>query len=221
MLVTGCTYEMPPPVTPDQLVPQLGELPPVAEGEGRIVLDVADGRTEIRRPTVDSVTLRIGNNAITASAFGTERLCDSPCVMDIAPGRQRLAFPTRGGSGRLEVVDVEVLSTPTVYRRALGSYRTGGAGLVLGILGVVFGGASFATGSTLLPVGLASDGPGLTAAGAITLGVGAALTALGIVAIAASPKRVQPGSAIQFLLPGGAEPEPQPQPEPQPEAAAP
>ena len=202
VLVAGCVREIPPPVTPDQVVPELGELPAVAEGSGRVVLDVADGRSEVRRATTETITVQLGQDrAFVASARVTERLCDTPCVVDLPPGRHRLAFPTRGGSSRLELVDVEVLSVPTVYRRALGSYEPGGAGLVLGILGVVFGGASFATGATLLPVGLASDEAGLTTAGAITLGVGAALTALGIVGIAASPTTVQQGSTLQFLLP--------------------
>lgn len=190
-------------MTPDQVVPQLGELPPAAEGSGRIVLDVADGRTEVRRATETTVALQLGDRAVVATASGSERLCDSPCVVDLAPGRYRLAFPLRG-SHRLELADVVVMSPPTVYRRALGSYDSAGAPLVLGILGVVFGGASFVTGSVLFPVGLGSEDAGLTTAGAITLGVGAALTALGIVGIAMSPTTVQQGSAVQFLLPPSA-----------------
>lgn len=90
--------------------------------------------------------------------------------------------------------------TPSLYRRALGWGKSGGAGGALGILGATFGGCSFATGAALLPVGLATDKSGLTASGAITLGVGALLTALGVWAINANPRFEQPGVGAQYEL---------------------
>jgi hypothetical protein len=87
-----------------------------------------------------------------------------------------------------------------VYRRALGARRSGGAGFVLGVLGATFGGISLATGAALFPVGLATDKSGLTTSGAITLGVGAVLTALGIWAIAENPALEQPGAGAHYDL---------------------
>jgi hypothetical protein len=49
-------------------------------------------------------------------------------------------------------------------------------------------------------VGVATDKSGLTTSGAITLGVGAVLTALGIWAMAENPILEQPGAGAKYDL---------------------
>jgi hypothetical protein len=129
----------------------------------------------------------------------TEQECRTPCVLDLPLGHRLFAFPMHS-SFKEEVDDVWVSPTPSLYRRALGSRRSGGAGFVLGVLGTTFGGTSLATGAALFPVGLATDKSGLTTSGAITLGIGAVLTALGIWAIAENPALEQRGVGALYNL---------------------
>lgn len=200
LLLSACVRQLPPPATPEPVAPQLQAMPPVPEGHGRLIVDVVDGPTEVRRMTTTSVVVGMDKDRpITASSTSSESLCVAPCAVDLPLGRHVLAFPMHG-SGRLEMDTVTVKDTPTVYRRALGRREGGGAGLVLGILGATFGGMSMVTGTVLLPIGLAKDKSGMTLAGGITLGVGAALTTLGIIGIVVSPTIRQPGAAVTFTL---------------------
>lgn len=200
LLLAACVREIPPPATPEAVPPPMGEAPPVPEGHGRLIVDVVDGPTEVRRMSTVSVVVGMDKDReITASTTANESLCVAPCIVDLPLGRHVLAFPMHG-TRRLEMDTVTVGESPTVYRRALGRREGGGAGLVLGILGATFGGMSMVTGMVLLPVGLANDSGGLALAGGITLGAGASLTTLGIVGIAVSPTVHQPGASVQFTL---------------------
>jgi hypothetical protein len=143
--------------------------------------------------------MKLGDEIYEDTELETDDECRTPCVLDAPLGHALLAFPMRGWR-QVEVDDVLVSPTPSLYRRALGWGRSGGGGLALGVLGATFGGCSLATGAALLPVGLATDKSGLTISGAITLGVGAVLTALGIWAIDTHPKSEQPGAGAQYDL---------------------
>lgn len=179
-------------------VPEMAEL---AEGHGRVVVDVVDGPTQVMRIATESVVVGMDKDRpILASSQSTEPLCVTPCAVDLPIGRHVLAFPTQGPGGMIEMDHVDVQAHPTVYRRALGRIEPAGAGMILGILGATFGGMSMITGIVLLPVGLANDKDGMTLAGGITLGVGAALVALGVLGIVGDPRTEQPGNAIQFDL---------------------
>jgi hypothetical protein len=164
-------------------------------------LDVVDGPTEVQ-----VVKVIKGQEEFNGETFDTETLqvqtaCTTPCVLDLPLGRNLLDFPVRGAGGD-DVVRVMASPSPTLYRRGLGWRRAGGAGFSLGVLGASLGGTSFVTGAALLPVGLATDSHGVTVAGAITLGVGALLTAAGIWAIIDHPLMEQAGAGAQYELPG-------------------
>jgi hypothetical protein len=161
---------------------------------------VVDGATNVRVVNPVSVQVPLGDELVYEdTVLETEQACRTPCVLDLPLGHQLFAFPMRG-SPKVEVDDVSVSPTPSLYRRALGSRRSGGAGFVLGVLGTTFGGISLATGAALFPVGLATNKSGLTTSGAITLGAGAVLTALGIWAIAENPALEQPGAGAHYDL---------------------
>jgi hypothetical protein len=161
---------------------------------------VADGPTDVR--VVHPVTVQkiLNDEVFDDTELETVQACRTPCAMDLPLGHQLIAFPMHYSPGE-EVESVPISTTPSLYRRALGSRRRGGAGSVLGVLGVSFGGSSLITGGALLPVGLATDRSGLTTAGMITLGAGAVLTALGIWALAENPTSEQPGVGAQYDLP--------------------
>jgi len=206
LLSTGCVHMFPPPPTPGPVQPPRWDAP-IPPGQGRVYIDVVDGPTNMR--VVNAVSVQVPRSREEAEIFGagvdeetvleTKASCRSPCVLDLPLGYQLFAFPMHG-SPREEVERVSISPTPSLYRRSLGSRRSGGAGSVLGILGATFGGISLTTGAALLPVGLATDKSGLTISGAITLGVGAVLTALGIWAIAENPALEQPGASAQYDL---------------------
>jgi hypothetical protein len=189
---------LPPPATPGPVDPPRFE-EPIPPGQGRLYVEVVDGPTNVRVVHWVSVQITLNDMVFDDEELETDSRCRTPCVFDLPYGHALLAFPMRG-SRQVEVDDVSVSPNPTLYRRALGSRRSGGALSVLGILGITFGGTSLATGAALLPVGLATGQSGLTTAGAITLGVGAVLTTLGIWAVVENPAYVQPGAGAQYDL---------------------
>jgi hypothetical protein len=131
-----------------------------------------------------------------------EVLCaTAPCATDIPVGNVLLGFPVVGKPNVTEVELVNVGPDPSVYRRSLSIYNdnTGGT-RVLGIIATAVGGTAVMTGTALLPIGLAKDIDGLTVAGSISLGAGAALLALGIWAIRHDAPTYRPGSSNHFPL---------------------
>ena len=90
---------------------------------------------------------------------------------------------------------------PTGYRRSLSVYESGSGTLrVLGIIGTSLGAASLITGTALLPYGIDRGNNSATLAGGISLGAGAALLTLGILAIRYGAPTLRPGSSIHYPL---------------------
>lgn len=203
-LSVGCVHRIAPPPTPGFVQPPWIDtsIPP---GLGRVYIDVVDGPTNVRSVIWVPVQVTLPpsdgfeGQVINDTELETKARCRTPCILDLPLGHQLLAFPIRN-STQVDVDDISVSMTPSLYRRALGWRRSGGAGAALGVLGITFGGVSFVTGAALLPIGLATDKSGMTISGAITLGVGAVLTALGIWAVAENPSLVQPGAGAQYDL---------------------
>jgi hypothetical protein len=199
LVSAGCVHVFPPPPVPGPIQPARFDAP-IPPGQGRVYVDVVDGPTHVRVVNPVSVQVSLGDGMVyDDTVLETEQECRTLCVLDLPLGHKLFAFPMRG-SRKEEVDDVLVSPTPSLYRRALGSGRSGGAGFVLGVLGTTFGGISLTTGAALFPVGLATDKSGLTISGAITLGAGAVLTALGIWAMAENPELEQPGAGAQYDL---------------------
>ena len=199
VLSAGCVHVFPPPPVPGPVQPPRFDTP-IPPGRGRVYIDVVDGPTNVRVVNPVSVQVPLGDGVVFEdTVLETEQECRTPCVLDLPLGNRLFAFPMRG-SRKVEVDDVSVSPTPSLYRRALGSRQSGGAGFVLGVLGTTFGGISLATGASLFPVGLATSKSGLTTSGAITLGVGAVLTTLGVWAIAGNPALEQRGAGARYDL---------------------
>ncbi|MDF1566361.1 MAG: hypothetical protein P1V51_25240 [Deltaproteobacteria bacterium] len=190
LLSGGCTHILPAPPLPVEIAPPLSETPPLAEGHGRVVVDVADGPTRV---------LQVERQSGRYVATGV--MCESPCFFDLPYGHYVFGFRSRGRSYRLETSEVEVGETPMVYRFALGRYDAAGPAVPLGIVATTLGGMAFITGAALLPIGLAKDLDGMTLAGGITLAAGGALTTFGVVTIVINPTVRQPGVWVRFPLP--------------------
>lgn len=211
LLAGGCVRRLPAAATPESVAPPLDAAAATAPGAGRLVVEVVDGPTPVHQVRMAPRQVDDGAGRVSFRFDeSTELLCAaSPCVADVATGNILLGFPVIGDRDAMEIELVHVGPDPSVYRRSLSVYRDdSGAVGVLGIVGASVGGAALITGVVLLPIGLAKDNDGLATAGGITLGVGAALLALGVWAIRHDAPTFRPGSSNHFPLltpgPGGA-----------------
>ena len=133
-------------------------------------------------------------------------LCKTPCVADLAPGTYQLHFepdvlPDPSAITR-DMAVVEFGTTPTVYRRAVGTHPSLGASLGHGFVStawIVSGLVWAGLGGGVLASSPSTDDK-QRAAGAM-LGLGAVVAVTGIVyAILARPDS-QEGAGIQFAAP--------------------
>jgi hypothetical protein len=203
LVSAGCVRQLPPRPAPDAIVPSMNTSSEPATGKGRLVIDVVDGPTPVQRVHMNAEPFDDGQGRTRYRFYEVpEPLCaTSPCVVDLTPGNVLLGFPVAGDDQSIEVELLHIGEETAVYRRSLSYHRHNrGALWVLGIVGTSLGGTSFLTGTTLLPLGLADGNDGLTIAGATTLGGGALLVTLGILAIRADSPIYRPGSAIHFSL---------------------
>jgi hypothetical protein len=205
-LLAACVNELPPAATPAAIAPDVPVAAPPGEGQGRLVVDVVEGSTPITRIRMEPQQVGDDKGRVSYEFFESpELVCTaSPCVVDLSLGNVLLGFPVLGDPDAMEIELVHVGAEASVYRRSLSVYDgSTGAGLVLGILGTVFGASAAITGIVLLPVGLGNENDGLAIAGAITLGAGAALLALGIWAITLDSPTYRPGTSVHFPLGSG------------------
>jgi hypothetical protein len=199
----ACVKQLPPAPTPNAVAPPVDTNAAVPEGHGRLIVDVVDGPTPVRRVVMASQAFNDGNGD-TRYRFSEspQPLCStSPCVADLPVGNVLLMFPVEGKS-TTEVELVHIGDAPTVYRRSLSVYdrKKKGATHVLGIIGASVGTVAAITGVVLLPIGLSDDNNDLATAGGITLAAGAVLVALGVWAIRRNSDTFRPGSSIHFPL---------------------
>jgi hypothetical protein len=205
----ACVKRLPPAPIPQALVPRLDDVPPPPGDSGRLVVDVVEGAVPVSRVRMLTEQTDNGQGRVSYRLIETpELLCaTTPCAANVPRGNVLIGFPVIGNPGALEVEILNIGPEPTVYRRSLSVYQNRtGALRVLGIIGTSLGGASVVTGTVFLPVGLSKDNDGLTRAGAITLGGGAVLVALGIWAILRDTPTIRPGSSNHFLLSPSAPP---------------
>lgn len=200
--LSACVKRLPPAPIPEPIAPPVQTAGPPPEGQGRLIVDVVEGPAPVQRVRIDARQRDHGGGRYTYSLVEVpELLCPAaPCIRDVPRGNILLGFPVIG-EDTLEVELVHIGPEPSVYRRSLSIYSGGTGGLrIFGIIGTSVGGAAIATGAALLPIGLAKDNGGLTTAGAISLGAGSALLALGIWAIRRDSPTYRPGSSNHFPL---------------------
>ena len=209
LISTGCARRLPPLPAPKAIVPSTNTTSEPATGKGRLIIDVVDGPTPVQRVHMQAEPFEDGQGRTRFRFYEapTPLCATSPCVVDLTPGNVLLGFPVTGDDNSMEIELVHVGEGAAVYRRSLSYYhRNKGALWVLGIIGTSAGGASLLTGTALLPLGLARGNDGVTIAGGTTLGAGALLVTLGILAIRADSPISRSGSAIHFPLASSAGP---------------
>ena len=203
VVTSGCVKRLPPAPTPTAVVPAMDPAPPPPGGHGRIVVDVVEASVPVQRIQMQGVPQEDAGHTVYRFTETPAVLCAAtPCIADVPAGNVLLGFPVIGNSEDIETELVHVGLEPSVYRRSLSIYEDKSGGLrVWGIVLASVGGAAAMTGTALLPIGLAKDHGGLTTAGGISLGAGAALLAFGIWAIRHDAPTFRPGSSNHFPLP--------------------
>lgn len=203
VFLVACVKQLPPAETPAPIAPPVSAGAPPPNGYGRLVVDVVDGPIQVQRiQMVSKPVLREGGPQTFRFFEEPQILCSvSPCVADVPLGNILLGFPELGTRAGTDVELVNVGPDPSVYRRALSLYedQTGGV-RIMGIIATSVGTASAITGAALLPIGLSKDNGGMTTAGGLTLGIGAALIAIGVWAIRHDAPVYRPGSSNHFPL---------------------
>jgi hypothetical protein len=176
---------------------------PPPEGHSRLIVDVVDGPAPVMRSFIDTNPIDAGGGR-TKFSFTTrlENVCPAaPCVLDLPRGNVVLGFPYLNDPTTFETHLLHIGPEPAAFRKALSYSQPGSTGAkVLGILSTTFGGMSALVGTVFLPVGLAKDSGGMVTAGAITLGAGAILIALGVVTLQRNPDVYRDGAQTHFQL---------------------
>jgi hypothetical protein len=200
VFAAGCVSELPPRPVPPAVVPPMQPAPPPPEGQARLLVDVVDGPAPVAR--VRMAPQQVGGQRFRFEEQNEPLCSPSPCAIDLPFGNVLLGFPRVGQPGVTEVELVHVGPESSVYRRSLSVYTHHHGGLTtLGIIATSLGGASAITGTALLPIGISDSNGGLTTAGAVTLGGGALLIALGVWMLRADADTYQPGAIAHFPMP--------------------
>lgn len=199
VFLAACVTTLPPAPVPPQVVPPMQPAPPPPEGQARLLVDVVDGPAPVQRVRLAA---QPGKHGVDLEERPEPFCQPSPCAVDLPFGNVLLGFPVIGDRDALEVELVHVGPESSIYRRSLSVYDDRHTSLTTwGILATSIGGASAITGTALLPIGLSDGNTGLTTAGAVTLGAGAVLIAIGVWALRADASTFRPGSANHFALP--------------------
>lgn len=205
------TRYLPPPQAPARVVPTVeGEVIAPRDGEGLVTLDAEGGaaRAELITQRTEPVgPFRTGvfqprGAAYTGATVTTRPLCVTPCTVALPFGQHEVLFSSmEGGSNRSSAAFINVGREPRVARHAMGfqDWHLGGVvqSIVYGALGV----SAVLTGAMLMAFsGVDSSGHDndLMVPGAITLGVGGALTIGAMVLGLQSRPENQPGATTQW-----------------------
>jgi hypothetical protein len=200
---SACVNRLPRAPTPEHIVPDVDLATPPPEGHGRLIIDVVDGPTPVEQVLMKPEPIEGDDGRVSYEVRESyEDLCDTtPCVLDLRPGNIILGFPVIGDEAGMKIDLVNVGSDTSVYRRTLALYepRKGGP-YKFGIFSATLGASAMIAGLPMVPVGFSDGRYGLGTAGAITLGVGAALLALGIHLIKVHSPTYRPGNWTHYPL---------------------
>lgn len=206
------TRYLPPPATPERVVPRVGYAAPTPrEGEGQVTFDAVGERARVERVTsrTQNVNLsagltlgRRGTNTLTPTVqYSLAPLCETPCTVNLPLGTHEVMFSAADpSSGRASTVFVQSEPAPTIVRHAMGTQSTNLGGLIGAILLGTFSVTAVLVGGVLALLHDPDDPrtEGLDTAGFVTLGVGVAL-GVGAVSLGLTSRPVyQPGSTVQW-----------------------
>jgi hypothetical protein len=213
----SCTRQLAPAPIPAGIMPPLPVSAAPAPGNGRLIVDVAEGPVPVYRARIDAQKLEDGTRHARYRIVDVppELVCkETPCVIDEPPGNILIGFPVLGCRPAIDFDLVHVGLDASVYRRSVAIFENDtGVEKIVGIIGASIGGAASLTGIVLLPIG-AGGNTDLAIAGGITLGVGALLTTAGVLMIRHDSATYRPGSANHFEATAAPTAPPSPPPSP-------
>ncbi|MGH7279940.1 MAG: hypothetical protein ACRELY_00325 [Polyangiaceae bacterium] len=204
----ACVRTVPPPAAPPQELPKsVANVPPEVEGEGRVVVDVTNGPARVDEVLAQAASAT--SQGVVAYGEITRNVClKTPCAVNLDYGQHNFRFVSTADDQHYSEAVVDAGRGDTIFRHTMGEHTSGGAVHAIGGISAVLGGVGLLTGATLLGTGVlihsaaTSDDPnsgsGLTTVGAVTTGVSAALLALGIGLMVASPATNQEGASTEF-----------------------
>jgi hypothetical protein len=202
VMTSACTRQLAPAPIPNASMPVVHVLGPPAPGNGRLIVDVAEGSVPVYRGRIEARRQDHGAQHPTYRFFDLpdEMVCKgTPCVIDEPPGNILIGFPVLGCKPAIDYDLVHVGLEPSVYRRSLAIFEDEtGAERIVGIVGASLGAAASITGSILLPMGISRDNNQLTVGGGVTLGAGALVLTAGILMIRHDSATYRPGSGNHF-----------------------
>lgn len=171
----GSTRLSPPAAPPLAVAPPvvLPQVPPPS-GSGRVVLE-ADGETA---------------DVLDEDA---QRLCTTPCVLDLAYGAHPLVFVSTTDRTRTSDVEIEVGTEAKVVRHHIGERHDGGALRSLGFAVLVLGAVTAASGIAAWATDATEHAPLISASGA-------GLAALSLPLFALDRPTDRPGSTTELTL---------------------
>jgi hypothetical protein len=189
----GCgATRLPPPAAPPRVLPSVQASGPPAPGRGRVILDVEGDRAVVEDVQGGSVAASGAGHFFGGSLEVSQRLCVTPCVVDLAPGPHTLRFSSVTDEDRSSDGYVNIDEGVSAYRERLGVHSHHQLKRGFGIASVVVGGMFVLSGAAAPDNGIDSRPR------AEMLGVGAGLAILGWYLIHTSPSYDQEGSGVQW-----------------------
>ncbi len=185
------TKTLPPAEKPALEMPQIANAVSPPPGQTQVVID-ADGDDA----SVELVISKVQH--WSGGLIETRRLCShTPCSAALRPGSYELQIRSNDGSGRHQIVPLDVGQAPTVLRHHLFEHQPAGALHVIGTILAPLGVTGIVTGGILALVNSA-DGTDLGNAPETTLALSTAALALGLIALIVDRPTFTPGSTVQF-----------------------
>jgi glycerol uptake facilitator-like aquaporin len=191
-LGAGCVAHVPPPPVPEKVVPQVAtQADPPADDEGVVTIDATNGPA-----SVSVVLLTVGRSG----AFTKSICATTPCTANLPLGSYDVVFASKSDPSVGSTDAVQVARTPSIMRHTMGTVESSPGLQIGGITTATLGGCVLLYGAISLTSSFTSTTTSLA-----TVGVGAAITAIGLYMMYAGRTRIQPGSSVQWT-PEGATP---------------
>lgn len=204
-LVAGCVpQQLPPPVTPEQVMPDLpasAVVAPPAPGKGQVTIDADEPSSVVENFGSTTITDADGN-AYDSAVY--KPVCSAtPCVTNLDVGSHELMLTSNVDANHSGIGTITVGAQPIDYRYALGHndlmpHFTSGLFTAVGGATLTMGGL-FAYAFTQQPGGLAPTSSWGTA-GLISMVIGLAVTALGA-HLLSDGGVAQDGAGTQWMAP--------------------
>ena len=186
---------LPPVQTPEKTLPALEISGVPAAGLGRVVLDVDGERAYVDQVNSGSMSASGMGSVFNGSVAVSQRVCVTPCVVDLAPGPHTLRFSSTIDSDLVGDGFVNIDTSLNAYRYKFGTNHEH-TGRRIGAWIAGFFGVS--AGIALIDTSVRGESSGMIGAAV----VGIPLTLLSLWLFQNSDSVHQEGAGVQWAVPG-------------------